>query len=204
MILVLVRERKMQRVHLWYQIYLLKIVAQIVCWLRLVSVILNPPQSTNKLSFVESFAKDARLKANDYLSKAIASKTGSLTKQLLSSRPWKENLPERHLWEGTLRSKYESDKGDGKRPIQPSRVPIQVLREITSQLESFGIELLTRDFVQGTITSCSDSIVNAYVEFAEDVSSDVALQLLVDIMFFEIALSATAFSQAKEKFMEKV
>jgi hypothetical protein len=173
---------------------ILNAVAKIICWFRLVSVILNPPPSTNKFSFIADFARESRLQANSYLSEKIASKCASLAKDLLASRPWKGSFPEQQLWEGN----------DSIKPVQPSRIPIRLLDEMTSQLNSFGIELLTKDFIQGVINSSSERIATIYVEFDEEITSDVALQILADLLFLQIALSTTAFSHAKEKFLNKV
>jgi hypothetical protein len=83
--------------------FMLILDARVVCWLRMLSIILNPPSAIKKLEFFDSFAKKGRLKAQDFISQYIASKTASLAKQLLSSRSWAGNIPEQSLWEGTLR-----------------------------------------------------------------------------------------------------
>src|ERR1700685_502995 len=80
--------------------YLLIVAAKVVCWLRLTSIILNPPASTEKFDLTTSFAANARTVAQEHLSKSIASKGASLAKTVLSSRQWTENVPEQNLWEG--------------------------------------------------------------------------------------------------------
>lgn len=184
------------------------LVARIVCWLRLVSIILNPPPSAEKLELVHSFAESARTKAQNYISEHIASLTGSLAKRLLSSRRWTDKVPEQSLWEGITPSRRISDvKGEPGIPVQPTRIPIQLIKEITSQLNSLGIELLSRDFVLDTMKSCRDTIASAYNDVLMEISEDAALQLLADISFLEIALSVQEmgeFKQVKEKLCEKV
>jgi hypothetical protein len=51
---------------------------------------------------------------------------------------------------------------------------------------------------------CSESITDAYIEFGEGISQEVAFQLLADIMFLEMALPKTAFSFVKDKFSRMV
>jgi len=79
---------------------LLIVAAKVICWLRLISIILNPPASADKLDLDTSFAANARTIAQEHLSKSIASKVASLAKQLLSLRQWTEKVPEQNLWEG--------------------------------------------------------------------------------------------------------
>ena len=81
---------------------LLSVDAKVVCWLRLVSIILNHPRSAEKFNPVSSFGGNAQTNAEAYLSERIAAKVASLGRQLVSSRQWTEKLPERNLWEGTL------------------------------------------------------------------------------------------------------
>jgi hypothetical protein len=78
----------------------LTIDAQVVCWLRLISIILNPPPSTEKFGIISSFAGKALMTAHGFLSKSVASKTASLVNQLLSTRQWTKEIPEQNLWEG--------------------------------------------------------------------------------------------------------
>jgi hypothetical protein len=92
-------------------------------------------------------------------------------------------------------------------PVQPSRIPVQLLREVSSLLKSVGIELLTRNFVMGTMRACRESIATIYDEIGHDVSVDAALQLVSDILFLEIALSSPddgEFRQVREKLAGKV
>ena len=84
---------------------------------------------------------------------------------------------------------------------------MQILKEITSQLNSMGIDLLNRDFVLATMKSCRESIVSAYSDVTVDISEDSALQLLADIVFLEIALSGNEsgeFEELRGKLLEKV
>jgi hypothetical protein len=74
--------------------------AQVICWLRLVSVIHNPPPSSDKLYLLDSFAISARKKAQNSIAAHIALITTTLAKQLLSSRSWTGSIPEKCLWEG--------------------------------------------------------------------------------------------------------
>ena len=76
------------------------IVARVVCWLRLISILQNPPSSTDKVYLIDSFAAEARNDAQNYISNYIATNTASLAKQRLSSRSWTGNVPEQSLWEG--------------------------------------------------------------------------------------------------------
>ena len=76
------------------------VAARVVCWLRLISIIRNPPSSTDKVYLVDSFAAEAQTKAQNYMSNYIATKTGSLAKRLLSCRSWTGNVLEQSLWEG--------------------------------------------------------------------------------------------------------
>ena len=82
--------------------YRLTLAAQVICWLRLVAIILNPPPSTWKLDLINQFASMGQTTAQHYVAKHIASKTASLAKRLLSSRSWTDKIPEQSLWEGTL------------------------------------------------------------------------------------------------------
>ena len=81
------------------------IAAQVVCWFRLISIIRNPPSSIDKAYLVDSFAAEAQTKAQNYMSRDIATKIASLAKQLLSSRSWTGNVPEQSLWEGLSTAK---------------------------------------------------------------------------------------------------
>jgi hypothetical protein len=78
----------------------LTIVARVVCWLRLISIVQNPPSSTDKVYLIDSFAAESQSHAQKYISNYIATKTATLAKQLLSSRSWTGNVPEQNLWEG--------------------------------------------------------------------------------------------------------
>jgi hypothetical protein len=88
------------------KVFMLILAARIVCWLRLLSIILNPPTTTDMLELFNSFARKARANAQDFIAQHIASKTASLAKQLLSSRSWIGKIPEQSLWEGTPYKKH--------------------------------------------------------------------------------------------------
>ena len=62
----------------------------------------NPPPTTEKLEPIADFAIESRYKAQKYLAEYIALKIATLAKEHLSSRTWKGELPERHLWNGKL------------------------------------------------------------------------------------------------------
>jgi hypothetical protein len=188
--------------------YVLIIAAKVVCWLRLTSIILNPPASTEKFDLTTSFAANARTVAQEHLSKSIASKVASLAKQLLSSRQWTEKIPEQNLWEG-ISCYFEKCLmiGDPPAPVQPTRIPVQLVKELCSRLISLGIELLSPQFVLGTLRCCRERIATVYDEISDDVSSDAAIQLLADIIFLEVALScpeAGELGQVKQKLSDKV
>jgi hypothetical protein len=68
-----------------------------ICWLRLISIILNPHPS--KLTLVKSFAENSRIKAQQYLSQNIADVVSSIAKHHLLTRSW-DSIPEKSLWEG--------------------------------------------------------------------------------------------------------
>ena len=186
--------------------FALTIAAKSVGWLRLVSTILSPPPITNQVEIVSSFAEEARTKAQKYVSGHIASKTRMLAKQMLSSRVWNEKIPEQNLWEGTALSGY-SKVGGSASPVQPTRIPARLLQEVTSRLNSLGVELLTKEFVLGTMKECRESIATAYDDIGEDISSEAALQLLADILVLEIALSSPEdgeFNSVKQRLIHRV
>jgi len=131
----------------------------------------------------------------------------SFANQLLSSRIWTEKIPEQNLWEGTVSRKKYLIPGDPHIPIQPTRIPIQLLKEIMSQLNSLGVDLLNRDLVLGTMKSCRESIAAVYSDMMTEISDIAALQLLADTVFLEIALSGQEigeFNPVKEKLVVKV
>jgi len=97
--------------------------------------------------------------------------------------------------------------GDPPAPVQPTRIPILLLRELSSQITSLGIELLSPQFVLGSLRCCRERIATVYDEISDDISSDAALQLLADIIFLEVALSCPEegeFAQIKPKLSGQV
>ena len=137
----------------------------------------------------------------------MASKVVSIATQLLSSRQWTEKIPEENLWEGISILLEYLIIGDPRAPVQPTRIPIQLLRELCSRLISLGIEHLNPEFVSGTKRYCREGIATVYAEMDEDISANAALQLLADLIFLEISLSSTddgEFNLAKQKLSAKV
>ena len=92
---------------------------------------------------------------------------------------------------------------DGK-PVQPTRIPVLLVKEITSQLNSLGIDLLNREFVLGTMKYCYDNIALEYEGLVTEISDDAVLQLLADVVFLEIALLGEKGEKLKGKLLEKV
>src|ERR1700736_2795562 len=100
-----------------------------------------------------------------------------------------------------------TDIGDPAIPVQPTRIPVQLVKEISSQLNALGIELLSKEFVIGTLKACREAVGSVYNEIVSEgeISSDAALQLLTDVMFLEIGLaSGKEFAPVKDKLIEKV
>ena len=79
---------------------LMVLAARAVCWLRLVSVIMNPSPSSDRPRLVNSFSERGRQAAQMIVSKNISASVGALTTRLLSSRTWSGDIPEKTLWEG--------------------------------------------------------------------------------------------------------
>lgn len=100
--------------------------------------------------------------------------------------------------------------GDPRCPVQPSRTPIRLLKEIVSRLNSMGIELLDSDFMLATVTACREGIARVYGEILvgeKEISSDAAMQLLADVMFLSLALSGEGkddMERVRKKLLEKV
>jgi hypothetical protein len=97
--------------------------------------------------------------------------------------------------------------GEPPVPSQPSRIPVLVLKEIASQLNRIGIDLLTNEFVNLTATLCLESIAQSYSEIPLEISADAATQIFTDMTFFMIAFSGRdhdTLNAAREKFREKV
>ena len=84
----------------YYVRLLISLAARAVCWLRLVSIIKNPPPSSDKIHLVDTFSETGRQRAQTIVSESIASTVATLTKRLLSSRTWTGDIPEKLLWEG--------------------------------------------------------------------------------------------------------
>lgn len=92
-------------------------------------------------------------------------------------------------------------------PVQPTRIPILILKEVTSELNSLGIDILSNDFIRGTMKSSRESIAFVYCDVLVEIIEDAAMQLLADIVFLEIALSGQKegeFQDIREKLSEKV
>lgn len=98
--------------------------------------------------------------------------------------------------------------GDPRAPVQPTRIPIQILKDITSRLNALGVDLLRRDFVIETMRCCRESIIACIEEIpTEEISADAAMQLIADIVFLEIALGPKGgeeLSAARKALIEKV
>jgi hypothetical protein len=102
------------------------------------------------------------------------------------------------------------DIGEPRHPVQPTTVPVVIIKEITSQLNAFGIEVLDRGFVTGTLNLCGESVSSVYDEvvFGQiEISSDAASQLMADVTFLELAFSSLEgdlFKKSKEELISKV
>jgi hypothetical protein len=102
------------------------------------------------------------------------------------------------------------DIGEPLHPVQPTTVPLVIIKELTSQLSSFGIEVLDRGFVTRTLEFCSESISSVYDEVVfgpMEISSDAAMQLIADITFLELAFSGLegdVLKQSREELITKV
>jgi hypothetical protein len=102
------------------------------------------------------------------------------------------------------------DIGEPRHPVQPTTVPLVIIKEITSQLSAFGIEVLDRGFVTGTLNLCGESISSVYNEVVfgpMEISSDAALQLMADVTFLELAFSSLEgdlFKKSREQLISKV
>jgi len=184
----------------------LTLAARLICWLRLISIIQNPPISGGKADLMDTFAKEGRLTAQSHLSKAIASQVEVLTKQLLDSRSWTEPLPEQKLWEGmfAIVAALTIDE-----PKQPTRIPLLILKDITTQLNSFGVNLLNKEFVFETKKRCAERISSTYdITFSGDkeISSQIAMQLLADVLFLCLTLASgsDAFRAIEDTLLIKV
>jgi hypothetical protein len=92
-------------------------------------------------------------------------------------------------------------------PVQPTRILLQLVKEISSRLNALGIELLEREFVNRTLKTCRETVAGVYREFisSREVSVDTALQLLARVVFLQIALSDESELHAiRDKLVEKV
>jgi hypothetical protein len=92
-------------------------------------------------------------------------------------------------------------------PVQPSRILLQLVKEMSSRLNALGIELLEREFVNQTLKTCRETVAGVYDEFisSREVSEDTALQLLADVVFLWIALSGESeFATIRDKLVKKV
>ena len=92
-------------------------------------------------------------------------------------------------------------------PVQPTRILLQLVKEISSRLNALGIELLEREFVNRTLKTCRETVASVYDEFisSREVSADIALQLLAHVVFLQIALSdESEFHTIRDKLVEKV
>jgi hypothetical protein len=92
-------------------------------------------------------------------------------------------------------------------PVQPTRILLQLVKEISSRLNALGIELLEREFVNRTLKTCRETVAGVYLEFisSREVSVDTALQLLAHVVFLQIALSDESELHAiRDKLVEKV
>jgi hypothetical protein len=88
--------------------------------------------------------------------------------------------------------------------VQPTRLALHAIKEISSQLNALGIELCNREFVSETMRVCRKKLAVVYDEI-EHVSEDAALQVLADVVFLEIALvGGDEFQSVKEKLVERV
>jgi hypothetical protein len=102
------------------------------------------------------------------------------------------------------------DIGEPLHPVQPTTVPLVIIKEITSQLSSFGIEVLDRGFITGTLEFCAASIASVYDEVVfgpSEISSDSAMQLIADITFLELAFSnleGDVLKRSREELITKV
>lgn len=97
--------------------------------------------------------------------------------------------------------------GDPRMPTQPTRIPVRILKDFTSQLNSLGVDLLNREFVYGAMCLCRESIAAVYNDLVSDASSDATLQMLADVSFLEIALRAQEkreFNGLREELVHKV
>jgi hypothetical protein len=97
--------------------------------------------------------------------------------------------------------------GDPLIPTQPTRIPIRILKELTSHLNSLGIELLNREFVNGIVSLCRENITAVYSDLVNEASSDAALQILTDVAFIEITLAGQEkgeFNKLREELIKKV
>ena len=90
----------------YYVRLLMSLAARAACWLRLVSIIKNPPPSSDKIYLVDTFSETGRQRAQTIVSESIASIVATLTKRLLSSRTWTGDIPEKLLWEGKPNSQH--------------------------------------------------------------------------------------------------
>jgi hypothetical protein len=97
--------------------------------------------------------------------------------------------------------------GEPPLPSQPSRIPVLVLKEIASQLNRIGIDLLNNGFVNLTAKLCLESIAKSYGEIPPEISADAAVQIFTDMTFFIIALPGQdedTLKVAREKLREQV
>ena len=98
--------------------------------------------------------------------------------------------------------------GNPRAPVQPTRIPIQILKDITTRLNALGVDLLRRHFVIETMRCCRESVISCFEEIpTEEMSGDAAMQLIADILFLEIALGAKQgeeLSAARKSLIEKV
>jgi hypothetical protein len=82
-----------------------------------------------------------------------------------------------------------------------------VLKEIASQLNRIGIDLLNNEFVNLTAKLCLESIAKSYSEIPSEISANAATQIFTDMTFFMIAwpgLDVDILKAAREKLREKV
>lgn len=100
--------------------------------------------------------------------------------------------------------------GEPAHPVQPTTVPLLILKEITSRLSSFGIEVLNQQFISATLELCCESICSVYEEVISgniEMSSNAALQLIADIGFLEVVFSGLhgdSLKRLRDEFTVKV
>lgn len=78
---------------------LLMLATRVLCWLRLVSLVLTSQWSGAGIRSFESAT--SKIKAQEHLADYIAAKVGSFASDRFTTRDWKD-IPEKAMWEGNM------------------------------------------------------------------------------------------------------